>query len=164
MCEVHCTSKIHLIFGSYGCGKSTYLRQLINDKISNGIDVCLLTNPLYARTYFRDDLVHLHISLVNDIPFDRTLGVVSITKALLNDCIDKVGRSKLKIIAVDGVDLTSINNDYVEEEYFRELSIRCKENQINLLFTKGVDGEKEVSYHKLPFIYEKFSDIITVIK
>lgn len=157
-------SKTHLIFGAYGCGKSTYLRQLINDKTSNGIDVCLLTNQTYARTYFRKEVDHLHIILLKDIPFDETLDVVSITKALLNACIGKVGRNKLKIIAVDGVDLTHINNDYVEEEYFRELSRRCKENNINLLYTKGVDGEKEVSYHKLPFIYEKFSDIITIIK
>ena len=47
--------KTHLIFGYYGCGKTTYLRQLIKDKLQNNLVVCVLTDIYSAKTYFNKE-------------------------------------------------------------------------------------------------------------
>ena len=161
-------TKTHLIFGYYGCGKTTYLRQLIKDKLQNNLVVCVLTNVYYAKTYFNKEDKNLHTFTLSDIlPFlsDNEKNPTNIAKAIVNCFVSNVCRSNLYTIAVDEADLHSINSDYSEDEYFRELSKCCKENKFNLLYTKGIDKkENDSSYHKIPTIFERFSDIITVLK
>ena len=160
--------KTHLIFGYYGCGKTTYLRQLIKDKLQNNLGVCVLTNVYYAKTYFNKEDKNLHTFTLSDIlPFlsDNEKNPTNIAKAIVNCFAANVCRSNLDTVAVDEADLHSINSDYSEDEYFRELSKYCKENKFNLLYTKGIDKkENDSSYHKFPTIFERFSDIVTVLK
>ena len=167
--EVH-VPKTHLIFGYYGCGKTTYIRQLINDKIQNSLGVCVLTNAYSAKMYFNKEDKNLHIFTIADILTflsDNEKNPTNIAKAIVDCFIANVGRFNIDTIAVDGIDLViyPINSDYSEDEYFRELSKCCKENKLNLLYTKGINKrENDSSYHKIPTIFERFSDIVTVIK
>lgn len=162
--------KTHLIFGYYGCGKTTYIRQLINEKIKNCLGVCVLTNAYSAKMYFNKEDKNLHIFTIADVLTflsDNEKNPTNIAKAIVNCFIANVGRFNIDTIAVDEMDIfaTLINSDYSEDEYFRELSKCCKENKFNLLYTKGIDKiENDSSYHKIPIIFERFSDIITVLK
>lgn len=164
------TPKTHLIFGYYGCGKTTYIRQLIKDKLQNNLDVCILTNVYYAKTYFNKEDKHLHTFTLSDVlPFlsDNEKNPTNIAKAIVNCFVANVGRFNINTVAVDEMDIVfhSINSDYSEDEYFREISKCCKENKFNLLYTKGIDkNENESSYHKIPTVFERFSDIITILK
>lgn len=163
-------SKTHLIFGYYGCGKTTYIRQLINDKIQNGLGVCVLTNVYSAKTYFKKEDKSLRVFTIADtLAFlsDIEKNPTNIALAIVNCAIANLGRFNLDTIAVDGMDMVipSISSDYSEDEYFRELSKCCKENKFNLLYTKGIDKrENDSSYHKIPTVFERFSDVITVLK
>lgn len=163
-------SKTHLIFGYHGCGKTTYIRHLINNKIQNSLGVCVLTSAYSAKTYFKKEDKNLHIFTIADILTflsDIEKNPTTIALAIVNCAIANLGRFNLDTIAVDWMDtfISSINSDYSEDEYFRELSKCCKENKINLLYTKGVDKrENDSSYPKIPTIFERFSDIITVLK
>lgn len=163
-------SKTHLIFGYYGCGKTTYIRQLIDDKIQNGLGVCVLTSTYSAKIYFKKEEKNPRVFTISDtLAFlsDIEKNPTNIALAIVNCAIANLGRFNLDTIAVDGIDayIPSINSDYSEDEYFRELSKCCKENKFNLLYTKGVDKrENDSSYPKIPTIFERFSDIITVLK
>lgn len=167
--EVH-IPKTHLIFGYYGCGKTTYIRHLINDKIQNSLGVCVLTNAYSAKMYFNKEDKNLHIFTISDVLTflsDNEKNPTNIAKAIVDCFVANVGRFNIDTIAVDGIDLVihPINSDYSEDEYFRELSKCCKENKFNLLYTKGINKrENDSSYHKIPTIFERFSDIATVIK
>ena len=57
--ELH-IPKTHLIFGYYGCGITTYILQLIKDKIQNSLGVCVLTNAYSAKIYFNKEDKNLH--------------------------------------------------------------------------------------------------------
>lgn len=72
-----------------------------------------------------------------------------------------VDRNNVRSIAIDGFEQFKLNPDYSIYEYFRELVKDCKINGINLLYTTCIDSGKE---YKLPEIYERFLDIITVLK
>ena len=167
--EVH-IPKTHLIFGYYGCGKTTYIRHLINDKIQNSLGGCVLTNAYSAKMYFNKEDKNLHIFTISDVLTflsDNEKNPTNIAKAIVDCFVANVGRFNIDTIAVDGIDLVihPINSDYSEDEYFRELSKCCKENKFNLLYTKGINKrENDSSYHKIPTIFERFSDIATVIK
>lgn len=167
--ELH-IPKTHLIFGYYGCGKTTYIRQLINEKIQNCLGVCVLTNSYSAKIYFNKEDKNLHIFTIADVLTflsDNEKNPTNIAKAIVDCFVANVGKFNIDTIAVDGMDIVipSINSDYSEDEYFRELSKCCKENKFNLLYTKGIDKrENDSSYHKIPTIFERFSDIVTVIK
>ena len=160
----------HLIFGYYGCGKTTYIRQLINDKIQNCLGVCVLTNAYSSKLYFNKEDKNLHIFTIADILTfipDKEKNPTNIAKAIVDCFVANVGRFNIDTIVVDGMDIVipSINSDYSEDEYFRELSKCCKNNKFNLLYTKGISKiENDSSYHKIPTVFERFSDIITVIK
>ena len=167
--ELH-IPKTHLIFGYYGCGKTTYIRQLIKDKIQNNLGVCVLTDTYSAKTYFNKEDKNLHTFTMADVLTflsDNEKNPTNIAKSIVNCFVANVGRFNIDTIAVDGMDTVfySINSDYSENEYFRELSKCCKENKFNLLYTKGIDkNENDSSYHKIPTVFERFSDIITVLK
>ena len=167
--ELH-IPKTHLIFGYYGCGKTTYIRQLINDKIQNSLGVCVLTNAYSAKMYFNKEDKNLHIFTIADVLnflSDNEKNPTNIAKAIVDCFVANVGRFNIDTVAVDGMDIVipSINSDYSEDEYFRELSKCCKENKLNLLYTKGINKrENDSSYHIIPIIFERFSDIVTVIK
>ena len=167
--ELH-IPKTHLIFGYYGCGKTTYIRQLINDKIQNCLGVCVLTNAYSAKLYFNKEDKNLHISTIASVLAflpDKEKNPINIAKAIVDCFVANVGRFNIDTIAVDGMDIVipSINSDYSEDEYFRELSKCCKNNKFNLLYTKGISKiENDSSYHKIPTVFERFSDIITVLK
>ena len=162
--------KTHLIFGYYGCGKTTYIRQLIKDKLQNNLGVCVLTNVYYAKTYFNKENENLHTFVIADVlPFlsYNEKNPTNIAKAIVNCFVANIGRFNIDTVAIDEMDTVfhSINSDYSEDEYFRELSKCCKENKFNLLYTKGIDKtENASSYNKIPTIFERFSDIITVLK
>ena len=153
--EVH-IPKTHLIFGYYGCGKTTYIRQLINDKIQNKLCVCVLTNAYSAKIYFNKEDKNLHTFTIADVLMflsDNEKNPTSIAKAIVNCFIANVGRFNIDTIVVDGMDIVipSINSDYSEDEYFRELSKCCKKNKLSLLYTKGIDKrENDSPYHKIP--------------
>ena len=160
----HNIVKTHLIYGRCGCGKTTYLAQLIKEKINQNIDVCLITNVMsYKHEWFRDKHKYLHIfepkelSIVDGNPED-------VAKQIVQYYISRVGRCNVNTLAIDEVPFHLLfgNGEYSEEEYFRELSKMCKGNNINFVTTKSISGYK--IYWELPRIYEKFSDIITVIK
>ena len=165
-----CITKTHLIFGYYGCGKTTYLRQLIKDKLQNNLCVCVLANVYSEKTYFNKEDKNLHTFTMADVlPFlsDNEKNPTNIAKAIVNCFIANVGRFNIDTIAVDDMSTVFhfINSDYSEDEYFRELSKCCKENKFNLLYTKGIDKTgNDSSYHKIPTIFERFSDVITVLK
>lgn len=167
--ELH-IQKTHLIFGYYGCGKTTYIRKLIKDKIQNDFGVCVLTNNYSAKTYFNKEDKNLHVFTIADVLTflsNNEKNPTNTAKAIVNCFIAKVGRFNIDTIAVDGMDIVipSINSDYSEDEYFRELSKCCKENKFNLLYTKSINKEEnDSSCHKIPTIFERFSDIITVLK
>lgn len=159
--------KTHLIFGPIAVGKTTYLRQLIKDKLQNNLGVCLLTDNYSAKTYFNKEDKNLHIFTIADILSflsDNEKNPTNIAKAIVNCSIANVGRFNIDTIAVDEIDTNLLNSDYSEDEYFRELSKCCKENKFNLLYTNGIEVENNSPYHKIPTIFERFSDIITILK
>ena len=98
--------------------------------------------------------------------FKDTLDLVTfIRRRVSEDATEKFNASDRGKQLLADIVSHSINSDYSEDEYFRELSKCCKENKFNLLYTKGIDkNENDSSYHKIPTIFERFSDIITVLK
>ena len=73
-------------------------------------------------------------------------------------------KDSTRTVAIDGLEYFTLNSDYTTVEYFRELAKECRVNGINFLYTLGFDSDEEEFNHKLPKIYERFSDIITILK
>ena len=159
-------TKMHLIFGQTGCGKTTLFRQLIQEKLNRDEDVFVFGNERYVRLYFNDKSnSKLHLYFPKDLN-DSTSKVEpkELAKHVVNYCRSLVGISNTITIAIDGFEQFNLNPDYSCIEYFRELVKECRNNDINLIYTLSVDSDKKESYHKLPEIYERFSDIITYLK
>ena len=159
-------SKTHLIFGSIGCGKTTKFKQLIQDKLNRDEDVFVLGTERYRRLEFNDKSNDkLHFYSPKDVSgFSSKVDPQNLAKCIVNFCYSIVGRNNTRTIAIDDFEQFKLNSDYTTSEYFRELVKECRTNDINFLYTLGVDSDKKESYHKLPEIYERFSDIITVLK
>ena len=157
-------SKTHLIFGATGCGKTTMFKQLIQEKLHRDEDVCIIGNAKNKGIYFKDNNL-LHFYSPNDMSeFSNSKSPEKIAKCIINFYTSHIGRANINTIAIDGLEQFILNRDYSKEEFFRELAKECRTNDINFLYTLGADSDKNEVYHKLPEIYERFSDIITVLK
>ena len=155
--------KTHLIFGKTGCGKTTLFRQLIQEKLNRDEDVFVFGSERYLRLYFNDKSnSKLHTKDINNLT--SNVGPKELAKEVINFCYSIADRNKTTTIAIDGFEQFKLNKDYSQHEYFRELVKECRNNDINILYTLSSDSDKKESYHKLPEIYERFSDIITVLK
>ncbi len=164
--NIMCSNKTHLIFGQTGCGKTTLFRQLIQEKLNRDEDIFVFGSERCVRLYFNDKSnSKLHLYFPKDLN-DSTIKVdpKELAKHIVNYCCSLVCRSNTITIAIDGFEQFNLNQDYSPHEYFRELVKECINNSINLLYTLSVDSDKKESYHKLPEIYERFSDIITYLK
>jgi len=159
-------SKTHLIFGAIGCGKTTLFKQLIQEKLHRDEDVFVLGTKLYGRLYFNDKSNNNpHFYSPSDMSgFSSKSAPKDLAEYIVNFCYSVVGKDNTRTIAIDGFEQFELNPDYTTSEYFRELAKECRTNDINFLYTLGVDSDKKESYHRLPEIYERFSDIITVLK
>ena len=159
-------SKTHLIFGAIGCGKTTMFKQLIQEKLHRDEDVFVLGNEIYGRLYFNDKSNNkLHFYSPKDVSsFSSKVAPKDLAEYIVNFYYSVVGKDNIRTIAIDGFEQFELNPDYTTSEYFRELAKECRANDINFLYTLGVESDKKESYHKLPEIYERFSDIITVLK
>lgn len=159
-------SKTHLIFGATGCGKTTLFKQLIQEKLHRNEEVFVLGTETYGRLYFNDRSNNkLHFYSPKDVSsFSSKVDPQNLAEYIVNFCYSVVGKDNTRTIAIDGFKQFELNPDYTISEYFRELAKECRTNDINFLYTLGVDSDKKESYHKLPEIYERFSDIITVLK
>ena len=158
-------SKTHLIYGAYGCGKTSMVMEIINDRIENDNNTMLLTTSCTKRLFYKNTKSPM-IRIVDETCINVTADNNTpelFAKYLVQYYISKEGRSYADTLIVDGYPFSTINADYSEEEYFRELTKACKENKINLIYTKGTSS-KEGVYSSLPPIFERFSDIITVLK
>lgn len=163
--EIH-IPKTHLIFGAIGCGKTTMFKQLIQEKLNRDEDVFVLGTERYGRFEFNDKSNNkLHFYSPKDVSgFSSKVDPQNLAKCIVNFCYSIVGRNNTRTIAIDDFEQFKLNSDYTTSEYFRELVKECRTNGINFLYALGVDSDKKDSYHKLPEIYERFSDIITVLK
>ena len=158
-------SKTHLIYGAYGCGKTSMVMEIINDRIENDNNTMLLTTSCTKRLLYKNTKSPM-IRIVDETCINVTADNNTpelFAKYLVQYYISREGRLYVDTIIVDGYPFSIINADYSEEEYFRELTKACKENKINLIYTKGTSS-KEGVYSSLPPIFERFSDIITVLK
>ena len=159
-------SKTHLIFGAIGCGKTTLFKQLIQEKLHRDEDVFVLGTKLYGRLYFNDKNNNKpHFYSPSDMSgFSSKVAPKDLAEYIVNFCYSVVGKDNTRTIAIDGFEQFELNPDYSTSEYFRELAKECRTKDINFLYTLGVESDKKESYHRLPEIYERFSDIITVLK
>jgi GTPase SAR1 family protein len=159
-------SKTHLIFGAIGCGKTTLFKQLIQEKLNRDEDVFVFGNEMYGRLYFNDRSNNkLHFYSPSDMScFSKEVAPKDLAEYIVNFCYSVVGKDNTRTIAIDGFEQFELNPDYSTFEYFRELAKECRTKDINFLYTLAVGSDKKESYHKLPEIYERFSDIITVLK
>lgn len=158
-------SKTHLIYGAYGCGKTSMVMDIINERIENDNNTMLLTTSCIKRLFYKNTKSPM-IRIVDESCINVTVDNNTpelFAKYLVQYYISREGRLYADTIIVDGYPFSIINADYSEEEYFRELTKACKENKINLIYTKGTSSKDGV-YSSLPSIFERFSDIITVLK
>ncbi len=158
-------SKTHLIYGAYGCGKTSMVMDIIDDRIKNDNNTMLLTTSCTKRLFYKNTKSPM-IRIVDETCINVTADNNTpelFAKYLVQYYISREGRLYADTIIVDGYTFSTINADYSEEEYFRELTKACKENKINLIYTKGTISKDGV-YSSLPPIFERFSDIITVLK
>lgn len=162
-----CYSKTHLIFGSAGCGKTTLFRQIIKESINRDEDVFVFGSEIYGRLHFNDkSKSKLHFYSPKDVSsFSNKVDPESLAKHIVNFCYSLVGKDNTRTIAIDGFEQFKLNPDYTMSEYFRELTKECRVHNINFLYVLCSNtNDKNGSYHKIPEIYERFSDIITVLK
>ena len=159
-------SKTHLIFGAIGCGKTTLFKQLIQEKLHRDEDVFVLGTEMYGKLYFNDKSNgKLHFYSPKDVSsFSSKVAPKDLAEYIVNFYYSVVGKDNTRTIAIDGFEQIELNPDYSTSEYFRELAKECRTKDINFLYTLGVESDKKESYHRLPEIYERFSDIITVLK
>lgn len=158
-------SKTHLIYGAYGCGKTSMVMDIVDERIKNDNNTMLLTTSCTKRLFYKNTKSPM-IRIVDETCINVTADNNTpelFAKYLVQYYISREGRLYADTIIVDGYTFSTINADYSEEEYFRELTKACKENKINLIYTKGTVSKDGV-YSSLPPIFERFSDIITVLK
>lgn len=157
-------SKTHLIFGATGCGKTTMFKRLIQEKLNRDEDVFVLGTEIFGRLYFNDKSNNkLHFYSPKDLSgFSSKVDPKDLAEYIVNFCYSVVGKDNTRTIAIDGFEQFNLNPDYTTVEYFRELVKKCRTNDINLLYI--LNSDKKESYHNLSEIYERFSDIITIIK
>lgn len=158
--------KTHLIFGATGCGKTTMFRQLIQEKLHREEDVFVFGTEIYGKLYFNDrSNSKFHFCFPKDMSsFSNKVEPKFLAECIVNFYYALAGKDNIRTIAIDGFEQFELNPDYTASEYFRELAKKCRTKDINFLYTLGVDSDKKESYYKLPEIYERFSDIITVLK
>lgn len=159
-------SKTHLIFGKSGCGKTTMFKQLVQDKLNRNEDVLVLGTPCYGSLYFKDknnDKLHFH-SPKDMSGFSIESSPRELAEYIVNFYYSVAGKDSTRTLAIDGLEQFTLNSDYTTVEYFRELAKECRAKDINFLYTLGVDSDSKDFHHKLPEIYERFSDIITILK
>lgn len=165
--ELH-IPKTHLIFGAIGCGKTTMFNQLIQEKLHRDEDVFVLGTETYGRLYFNDKSNNkLHFYSLKDVSsFFSKIDPKNLAEYIVNFCYSVVGKDNIRTIAIDGFGQFELNPDYTTSEYFRELAKECRTNNINFLYVlrPNMQDKNEVVYYELPEIYERFSDIITVLK
>lgn len=164
--SIKCDSKTHLIFGKTGCGKTTMFRQLIQDKLNRNEDVLVLGTVRYGSLYFKDKNNNkLHFYSPKDMSgFSVESSPKELAEYIVNFYYSVADKDSTRTVAIDGLECFTLNSDYTTVEYFRELAKECRVNGINFLYTLGVDSNEEEFNHKLPKIYERFSDIITILK
>ena len=158
-------SKTHLIYGAYGCGKTSMVMDIINERIENDNNTMLLTTSCTKRLFYKNTkspMIRIVDGTCINVTADNNTPEL-FAKYLVQYYISREGRMYADTLIVDDYPFSTINADYSEEEYFRELTKACKENKINLIYTKGT-ASKEGVYSSLPPIFERFSDIITVLK
>ena len=162
--------KTHLIFGAAGCGKTTLLAKLVRDKLNNGELVAHViynkNKDVHSKLFNAKNGVKLFnaengasCTLV-EIRGKDAFSPVEASDYLLKAC--ELG--PITTIVLDDMNNFLIHGDYDHQEYFREFSRVCRENNIDFICTLGVNSDKNEVYHKLPEIYARFSDIITVLK
>lgn len=159
-------SKTHLIYGRCGCGKTTMFNHIIQEKLNRDEDVFVLGTERYGKLYFNDKSnIKLHFYSPKDVSsFSSKVAPKDLAEYIVNFYYSVAGKDSIITIAIDGFEQFKLNPDYTISEYFRELAKECRTNDINFLYTLGVDSDKNEVYHKLPEIYAHFSDIITVLK
>ena len=157
-------SKTHLIFGATGCGKTTMFKRLIQEKLNRDEDVFVLGTEIFGRLYFNDKSNNkLHFYSPKDLSgFSSKVDPKDLAEYIVNFCYSVVGKDNTRTIAIDGFEQFNLNPDYTTVEYFREMVKKCRTNDINLLYI--LNSDKKESYHNLSEIYERFSDIITILK
>ena len=141
-------------------------RQLIQDKLNRNEDVFVLGTVRYGSLYFNDRSNNkLHFCSPQDVSsFSSKVAPQNLAEYIVNFCYSVVGKDNTRTIAIDGFEQFELNQDYTIVEYFRELVKECRTNDINFLYTLGVDSDEKEFHHRLPEVYERFSDIITVLK
>lgn len=161
-------SKTHLIYGRYGCGKTTMFNHLIQEKLNRDEDVFVFGTETYGRLYFNDKSNNkLHFYSPKDVSsFSSKVDPEDLAEYIVNFYYSVVGKDNTRTIAIDGFEQFELNPDYTTSEYFRELAKECRTNNINFLYVlcSNTQDKDETVYYKLPEIYERFSDIITVLK
>lgn len=162
------SSKTHLIFGAISCCKTTMFQQLIQEKLNRDEDVFVFGTPAYGRIYFNDKSNNkLHFYSPKDVgSFSNKVDPKNLAEYIVNFYYSVAGKDSTRTLAIDGLDQFKLNPDYTITEYFRELAKVCKANDINFLYVLRpcTLDKNETMYYKLPEIYERFSDIITVLK
>lgn len=171
MCEYKSykyNSKTHLIFGTAGCGKTAMFMQLIQEKLNRDEDVFVFGTAAYGRIYFNDKSdSKLHFYSPKDVSsFSNKVDPKNLAEYIVNFYYSVAGKDSTRTIAIDGLDQFEFNPDYTVPEYFRELAKECKANDINFLYVlrPSTIDKNEMMYYRLPEIYERFSDTITVLK
>jgi len=155
-------SKTHLIFGTAGCGKTTLLAKLVRDKLNNGELVARILYDNYKNVHSK--LFHAENGTFCTLIEFHGKDVYSPAEACYHLMKACEFPASITTIVIDDINNFLIHNDYDPQEYFREFSKACHENNIDLICTLGIDSDKNDVYHKLPKIYEQFSDIITILK
>lgn len=158
----------YVIYGNIGTGKTTSLNKLINKELEKQHYICTVNNYNYNEVYLNtisdEHLIVFSIEEMSGLqnndktPFEAA-------QYIYNFCVSRTGRDKFNILAIDGLKQFNFSEKYPIEEYFKELSSFCKNN--NTYFICTVDSENnsnEITVDSIPDVYKNYSNIIQIVK
>ena len=141
--------------------------RIIQERIRRDEDVFVFETGIYGRLYFNDKSNNkLRFYSPKDVSgFSNKVDPESLSKHIVNFCHSLVDKNNTRTIAIAGFEKFKLNPDYAMSEYCRELAKECRVHNINFLYVlRSKTDDKKETYRKLPEIYERLSDIITVLK
>lgn len=158
----------YIIYGNIGSGKTTSLNKLINKELEKQHYICTVNkynyNEIYLNTISDEHLIVFSIEEMLELQNnDKT--PLEVAQYIYSYCLSRTGKDRFNILAIDGLKQFNFSEKYPIEEYFKELSSFCKNN--NTYFICTVDSEinsNEITVDNISDVYKNYSNIIQIIK
>lgn len=158
----------YVIYGNTETEKTKSLNKLINKELEKQHYICTVNkynyNEIYLNTISDEHLIVFSIEEMSELQNnDKTPSEVA--QYIYNYCLSRTGKDRFNILAIDGLKQFNFSEKYPIEEYFKELSSFCKNN--NTYFVCTVDSENnlnEITVDNIPEIYKNYSSIIEILK